>query len=105
MFNKKETFIFKPADVPDTVNPAKVTPAELMESRKDYTKTSIATVFQIWGKADVPEGSFNFRHLHCGVTRTGHGPPGALMQKHAIRFNRSMDRGKVRGRQLSGGQH
>ncbi len=65
IFSHKETFVFKPADVPDTVNPAKVSVSELAESRKEYLKTTIANTFCDWGKAAVPEDAFYFRHQWC----------------------------------------
>jgi|HubBroStandDraft_3_1064219.scaffolds.fasta_scaffold114667_2 hypothetical protein len=108
MFNKSETFTFKPADVLDTVNAAKVTPAELAESRKAYQKTVVATVFHLWGKADIPAGAYNFRHTHCGVVQTGvlasttgsyptNWRAPSPMMKHQIRYSRQA--GKVCGGQ------
>jgi hypothetical protein len=98
--NVKETFIFKPAHVPDTVNPATVSQEELLESRKEHTRTAIATIYATVGKASLPEGAFNPRHLHCGVLRTAEGINGAHpVMKHSIRFARTQRRGKVGGGQ------
>ena len=92
MFNNRVSFVFKPADTQDSVNPALVTPAELAESRKEYQRTEIATVFQRWGKGEIPAGAFNFRHTHCGVVQTGVGSGGAPLNKHDIRYQRSLVR-------------
>ena len=98
IYNTRETFVFKPADVPDTVNPAKVTPAELAESRKEHLRTAVASVFVDWGKAQVPDGAFNFRHQWCEPIRTGSGAGNAhAVNKHAIRFGRAMP-GRLHGK-------
>lgn len=98
--NVKETFIFKPANVPDTVNPAKVSDAELLESRKEHVRTEVGTVYATVGKATLPEGAFNLRHLHCGILRTAQASNGAHpVLKHAIRFARTQRRGKIGGGQ------
>lgn len=107
MFNKRETFIFKPADVPDVkifqpdgrggvreVNAAAVlTPDALAESRKDYMKTVMATVYAIVGKDPLPEDAISVRHVHCGVPHTAAIHTGAHpVTKHAIRFSRGIKR-------------
>jgi hypothetical protein len=112
--NVKETFIFKPAHVPDVkmyepdgkggvreLNAAAVlTPEALAASRKDHTRTAIATIFLTYGMAELPEGAFNPRHLYCGVMRTAEVRSGShAIDKHAIRFSRTMRRGKVGGGQ------
>ena len=98
--NVKETFVFKPADVPDTINAAEATPEELLESRKEHTRTAVGTMYATVGKATLPEGAFNLRHLHCGILRTAQASNGAHpVLKHAIRFARTQRRGKVGGGQ------
>lgn len=94
MFNKRETFIFKPADVSDTINAATATPEELAESRKDYTKTVMATVYAIMGKDPLPGDAISVRHVHCGIPHTAAIHTGAHpVTKHAIRFSRGIKRG------------
>lgn len=91
IFSHKETFVFKSANVPDTVNPAKVSPTELAESRKDHLKTAVVNTFCDWGKAVIPEDAFYFRHQWCEPMRTGSdGGSTHAINKHAIRFSRSM---------------
>lgn len=88
-----ETFIFKPAEIPDKVNPARVTPDELRTSRKDYKKTVIGKQFVTYHADTEYPNAFNFRHVVCDVQRTG-----AMsnqvhpLVKHAIRYNRSFAR-------------
>lgn len=89
IFSHKETFTFKPADVPDTVKAASVTPAVLAASRKDYQRTAIANTFGVWGKMTIPADAFHFRHQWCEPVRTGAGPGGHAVNKHAIRYGRS----------------
>ena len=85
-----QTFIFKPADVPDTVNAARVSPDELQKSRKDYTRTALAAVFTIYGRVPIPEGAFNTRHTLCMVERTASTSTELRpMLKHAIRYQRA----------------
>ena len=91
-FNKQETFIFKPADIKDTVNAAKVSPEELTESRKKHLKTEVATVFHLFGKAPIPEGAFNLRHATCGVSKTAGVNGTHPLLKHSIRYQRSIHR-------------
>lgn len=83
--NLKTTFVFKPATVQDTVNPAKATPRELLESRLAHTKTEISTVYVDYGDASMPEGAFNIRHATCGAPLIGSNP----LVKHMIRYSRS----------------
>ena len=99
IFSHRETFVFKPADVPDTINPAAATPAELAESRKDFQRTTVVNTFVDWGKASIPADAFSFRHQWCEPQRTG--ATGAIhhVNKHAIRFNRTTLRGRVSGGQ------
>lgn len=98
--NVKETFIFKPANVPDTINAAAATPEELRESRKEHMRTAVATVYATMGKATLPEGAFNLRHVRCGVLGTGQSSNGAHpIMKHDIRFARTQRRGQVGGGQ------
>ena len=82
--NVKQTFVFKPSDVPDTVHPAQASPGELLESRKDFTKTEMATVYMDYGDAPAPDGAFNIRHAACDVPATGSNP----FVKHGIRYSR-----------------
>ena len=108
VFNKRETFIFKPANVDDVkiyqpdgkggvreVNAAAVlSPDALAETRKDYKKTELATVYARFGKEPLPEGAINVRHAQCGVHRTGAALTGAHpLSKHSIRFSRGIKRG------------
>ena len=88
VFNKKETFVFKPADVPDTVNAAKVSSDELLESRKEHLRTEVATVFHLYGRAEIPDVAFNVRHVRCGLQDTAAGYVHPLL-KHSIRYQRS----------------
>jgi hypothetical protein len=98
--NVKETFIFKPADIRDTIKAAEASPDELRESRKDYTRTAVATIYATYGRATLPEGTFNPRHMRCGVIRTGEAHSGThALTKHEIRFARTQRRGKVGGGQ------
>jgi hypothetical protein len=98
IFSHKETFVFKPADVPDIVNPAKVTPAELAESRKEHLRTSVVNTFCDWGKATLPADAFNFRHQWCEPVRTASGVGNVhAVNKHAIRFGRAMP-GRLHGK-------
>lgn len=98
MFNKRETFVFKPAHVQDQmgIRAAAISPEELRESRKEHLKTEIATVYATWGKEPVPEGAWNFRHVACGVVRTGSADNLHPAQKHQIRFSRMMP-GRLHG--------
>ena len=100
MFNFVDTFIFKPADVADTVNPAKVSPGELAASRSGHTKSAVVTSFVMWGKATIPMDAFNFRHESCEPLRTGEGASGNPLNRHAIRYQRSQVRGRVKGGQI-----
>jgi hypothetical protein len=103
--NVRETFVFKPADVPDVkmyepngkgglreVNAAAVlSPEALRESRKEHLRTEMGIVFAIFGKATLPEGAFNLRHSHCGVIRTGEARTGEHpLTKHQIRYSRQI---------------
>lgn len=91
IYSSRETFVFKPAHVPDTVNPALVSPAELEASRRenpDNLKTAVVNTFVDWGKAVIPEGAFHFRHQWCEPQKTGSGI-GLRSNRHTIRFNRS----------------
>lgn len=100
IFSHKNTFTFKPADVPDTVNAAKVSPAELAESRKEHQRTAVVNTIVDWGKAAIPEDAFHFRHQWCEPVRTASGVgSGSAINKHAIRFTRTLARGKVMGGQ------
>ncbi len=90
IFSHKETFIFKPADVPDTVNAARVSPEELAESRKDHTRTAVVNTFVDWGKATIPQDAFYFRHQWCEPVRTAAGGGAHPVNKHAVRFTRGM---------------
>ncbi len=105
IYSTRETFIFKPADVqdepvviqgkhgPQEVSAAAVlSPEALKEQRKAHLRTAIVNVFVDWGKADVPEGAFNFRHQWCEPQRTGANGSLHPVNKHAARFNRSMPR-------------
>jgi hypothetical protein len=93
--NVKETFVFKPVDVPDTINAAKATPEELLESRKDHLRTAIATIYATVGKATLPADAFNPRHVYCGVLRTAQVSNGAHpLVKHSIRFARMRKGGR-----------
>lgn len=96
VFSHRDTFIFKPLDIEDTVNAAKVSAEELRESRKEYLRTAIGNTFCDWGKAVVPEGAFNFRHQWCEPMRTGAGAGAHAVTKHSIRFNRAAA-GRLRG--------
>ncbi len=89
IFSHKETFIFKPADVPDTVNAAQVSPAELAESRKDHLRTAIVNTFVDWGKATIPQDAYYFRHQWCEPVRTGDSGSAHPVNKHGIRFGRA----------------
>jgi hypothetical protein len=89
VFSHKETFVFKPAHVPDTVNAARVSPEELRESRAEHLKTAVVNTFCDWGKATIPEDAFNFRHQWCEPQRTGAGAGAHAVTKHAIRFGRA----------------
>ena len=88
IFSHKSTFIFKPAHEMDTVNPAQVSPQELAESRKDFQKTAVVNTFADWGKAEIPEGAFYFRHQWCEPQKTGAATGIRGASKHAIRFGR-----------------
>lgn len=91
--NVVQTFIFKPADVADTVNPAQVSEAELLESRKEHKRTAIGTVFFDFGVVPVPEGAMNIRHVGCVVQKTGSATNGKHpANKHQIRYERSIHR-------------
>jgi hypothetical protein len=103
IFSHRETFTFKPADVPDVpvviqgprgpreVSAAAVlSPAALAESRKEHQRQAVVNTFCDWGKAAVPEGAFYFRHQWCEPVRTGAGASGHGINKHAIRFTRGM---------------
>jgi hypothetical protein len=96
----RETFVFKPAHILDPevfdekgvrINLAAVKdPDALRELRKDYLKTEVGTQFVTWGKAEPPEGAFNFRHAECSVVRTGSVAGTHPAMKHAIRYGRAM---------------
>ena len=90
IFSHRETFTWKPANVPDTVNAATASPAELAESRKEHQRTAVVNTFCDWGKATVPEDAFNFRHPQCEPQRTGAAGSMHPVNKHAIRFSRQM---------------
>ena len=85
-----KTFIFKPAGEKDTINPAEASPDELAESRKEFKKTSMATMFLTYDPEAWPDDAFNPRHVACSVKYTGmvSGTPEVRM-KHAIRYHRS----------------
>ena len=90
IFSHKETFVFKPASEPDTVNAAKVSPEELRESRKEFTRIAVVNTFCDWGKATLPDDAFYFRHQWCEPVRTGTGGNAHPINKHAVRFSRQM---------------
>lgn len=94
VFNTRESFVFKPAHVEDTVNAAKVSADELRDSRKEYTRVEVATNFVYWkDDLELPRESWNFRHQDCEPTHTGAGPAGAHPRtKHAARFARGIAR-------------
>lgn len=91
IFSSRETFVFKPAHVPDApgINPARMSPQELTESRKDHLRTEVVNTFCDWDKADVPPGAFHFRHQWCEPVRTGASGSVQGINKHAIRFGRA----------------
>lgn len=110
--NERRTFIFKPANVQDPeifdengkrINLAAVkSPDEMRQLRQDHTRTTVATIFAVFGKEPLPESAFHVRHDYCDVQRTGSasGNP-QVAAKHAIRFSRgTTPRGRV-----PGGQH
>lgn len=104
IFSATQEFVFKPAHMNDEpivqrdkdgkkikVSPAAVlSPDQLREARKDYLKTAVVNVFVDWGKADIPQDAFNFRHQWCEPHRTA--TIGSLhpVSKHSIRFGRGM---------------
>ena len=113
IFSHRETFVFKPAHVQDepvirqkpdgTIQEvsaaATLTPQALAYMRKDHQKTAIVNTFCDWGKAQLPEGAFHFRHQWCEPSQTGAGPGGTPANKHMIRFSRTPLRGRVAGGQ------
>ncbi len=94
IFNSRISFVCKPAHVLDTVNAAKVSPEELAESRKEYTRTEVATHFVDWkNNLELPTESWNFRHEFCEPSRTGAGPSGSHPRsKHHLRYARGIAR-------------
>jgi hypothetical protein len=86
IFSSRETFIFKPAGIPDIVNPANVSTDELRDSRKEHLKTAVVNTFCDWGKAQIPENAFHFRHQGCEPQRTGASNSLHPVNKHSIRF-------------------
>ncbi len=104
IFSHKETFTFKPASVPDVpeiiqtssgpreVSAAAVlSPAALAESRKEHQRTAVVNTFVDWGKANIPDDAFHFRHQWCEPQRVASGlPNNHAIGKHSIRFVRSM---------------
>lgn len=105
--NAMQTFIYKPADVPDvkTFMPdgkgghreistaAMLDPDSLRESRKAYKRTEMASVFMRFDEQNIRNDLFNIRHLTCSVQRTAQamGEVHPVL-KHAIRYKRSMVR-------------
>jgi len=88
-----QTFIFKPADIKDSVNPAHVSPDELRESRKAYKKTEMATHFIKFSGRIRRNDLSNIRHTACAVIKTGILPSHAHpLMKHSIRFQRNVGR-------------
>ncbi len=96
IYSHKETFTFKPAEVPDTVNAAKVSPEELAASRAEHTRTAVVNTFSVWGQAGVAPEAFYFRHQWCEPVRTGAGAGAHPVGKHGIRFGRAMP-GRLHG--------
>ncbi len=91
VYNHRETFVFKPAHVPDTVNPAKVSQEELLESRKEHTRSEVATTYATYGKAQIPDLAFGTRHVAC-LQVTGASGGAHPLNKHHMRYSRTMQR-------------
>jgi hypothetical protein len=103
IFSHRETFIFKPAHIPDieisTPGPsgreilrpaaAILSPEALAKSREDYKRTAVVNTFCDWGKATIPNDAFNFRHQWCEPVKTGSGGGAHAVTKHSIRFGRA----------------
>lgn len=99
IFSHKETFVFKPAHIPDPeifnekgmkVNVAATQSPEYMrELRKEHLRTAVVNTFCDWGKATLPADAFHFRHQWCEPVRTGSGAGAHAVTKHSIRFNRA----------------
>lgn len=100
VYSHRETFIFKPANVPDVPMTRRVgdkeisvpaaavlSPQELMETRKEHTRTEVATTYIVFGSAEIPPLAFGVRHQDC-VIRTASGVGGHGVSKHAIRWQR-----------------
>ncbi len=100
VYNHRETFVFKPANVPDVPMTRRVgdrvlpvpaaavlSPQELLESRKEHTRTEVATSYILFGATEIPAMAFGVRHQDC-VQRTGSGTGGAGVNKHSIRWQR-----------------
>jgi hypothetical protein len=91
VYNHRETFVFKPAHVKDTVNPAVVSQGELLESRKEHTRTEVATTYGDYGKAQIPDLAFGIRHVAC-LQPTGSSAGAHPINKHHARYQRTMMR-------------
>lgn len=103
IFSHRDTFVFKPADVPDApvirqrkdgtfheVSAAAVlSPHALAQSRAEHLRTAVVNTFGDWGKMTIPEGAFYFRHQWCEPQRTGSAGSLHPVTKHSIRFGRS----------------
>ena len=97
--NTMETFVCKPATAEDTVNPAKVTESQLIESRKKWEKTVVATQYLKYSEGILTDSHFNVRHAFCvapistGTSVIFSKDP---LRKHGIRFSRNSNRGNRR---------
>jgi hypothetical protein len=105
VYNHRETFVFKPANVPDIeistpgaggveiLRPgaAVLSPEELRESRKQYTRTEVATTYGVSGEVEIPEGAFGLRHQDC-VRVTGSTMNRHAQNKHAVRWRSAAKR-------------
>lgn len=88
--NSMETFVFKSATVLDTVNPAKVSREELLESRKEHKKTEMATTFITYDGGRLDGRYFSQKHVECVFPSTNRHVLFSKnpIQKHSIRYQR-----------------